>query len=241
MLTVNQNRTNAFDLLQDKDLQLNSFSRTKACRYTNIGCKNNKCGFAHSAEEIKPRICPFKENCRKKNECQDYHPGDTIPPATVLWEKSLKKVNPTPVNKVKNRKIKLLEELESNFLNDKHKDINNIKSDEPSDNKRNDSSQCSENNVDNKTENFDSISNDQLTVCSPTEFVNENSDLTKIKADEESNEMKFPFYRPPLMIPVPYGRDPFVKIEFNVTYSSLPQILTYLSNIGVKAKVNSVN
>jgi len=55
-------------------------------------------------EEIKPKICPFKDLCRKKTACGNFHPGDRIPPQNELWNTALEKSKPFPKRVVEAKK-----------------------------------------------------------------------------------------------------------------------------------------
>ena len=53
----------------DRQVICKSLQKTKMCRYYKIGCKIDNCTFAHSIDEIQPRICAFGSRCNKKDKC----------------------------------------------------------------------------------------------------------------------------------------------------------------------------
>ncbi len=72
---------------QSSLLHMSSHSsfRSKMCYYFKVGCKINKCTFAHSKDELRQRKCWFNERCRNYN-CELYHTGDKIPSQDELFE-----------------------------------------------------------------------------------------------------------------------------------------------------------
>lgn len=62
------------------------FFHTKLCLNYKIGCNFKGCTFAHSKEELRPRMCSYGEKCRNKLRCQFYHPNDTMPSQDELFE-----------------------------------------------------------------------------------------------------------------------------------------------------------
>ena len=48
--------------------------KTKMCLDYKVGCKNERCSFAHSKEELQQVSCMFKERCRKDG-CIFFHPN----------------------------------------------------------------------------------------------------------------------------------------------------------------------
>ncbi len=49
-------------------------AKTRLCKFYKVGCKNASCTFAHSKEELKPRVCSYDENCKNYN-CTFFHPS----------------------------------------------------------------------------------------------------------------------------------------------------------------------
>ena len=69
---------------------MSSNSYTSVCIYFFIGCKRKECAFAHSRDEIKPRICRYDNKCYKNNCIYD-HTRDKLD-KDELWKREINKI-----------------------------------------------------------------------------------------------------------------------------------------------------
>jgi hypothetical protein len=103
------------------DKSNDDLSKTKMCVYFKVGCKNPKCQFAHSKEELKPTFCRFGNSCRK-DDCWFVHPEDEIPTTEELFQYCLLREYFREVYNIKNP-----QQL-SNDLQDEKDNIENAES-----------------------------------------------------------------------------------------------------------------
>jgi len=71
-----------------------ALSKTQLCKSYKVGCKNiETCNYAHTHEELKPKMCRFSKGCTFIGKgCKMLHPGDKIPTMEELVEESSKNV-----------------------------------------------------------------------------------------------------------------------------------------------------
>lgn len=95
--------------------------KTTMCVYWETGCpRQSTCVFAHSMEELRPRMCPHGARCRfdrrqrgfdaSRRPCGFFHPGELITPQEVFkraTEFSVAKPVPIPGSQVKKIKTQL--------------------------------------------------------------------------------------------------------------------------------------
>ena len=74
------NRTNAFKILSDKDKLKDELYKTKMCNKKN--CERKNCNFAHDISELRVRKCLFGDECIYKNSknkmCKFIHPCENM-------------------------------------------------------------------------------------------------------------------------------------------------------------------
>jgi len=59
-------------------------TNTKMCKWFLIGCKKPDCRYAHSFSDLRVPMC---EMCCNDENCQFYHPDQTLPSKFVLKQK----------------------------------------------------------------------------------------------------------------------------------------------------------
>ena len=102
-------------------------AKTKMCKFFEVGCKNTKCSFAHSKEELRPVFCRFGDKCVNE-KCWFYHDDTEVPSQDELFCHALQELSLSD-EKEKNKSIGI-KQVESkrwkNLLEDMKKEEENV-------------------------------------------------------------------------------------------------------------------
>ncbi len=81
-------------------MDLTKYHKTCVCKLGEDCTDKKNCTYAHSPEELRPRMCKYRKKCSVKT-CEFYHDNSEIPSQKEMFEELVEKMKFTNCNQTK--------------------------------------------------------------------------------------------------------------------------------------------